>query len=483
MDTKHQPHAAMHAVYDTESFRTIGQELIELLADHLDAVQQQAKPVLSYRSPEEELAFWKEDFKTEASTEMLSFFRTILARSISVHHPHYMGHQVSVPALIGSLSGLVSDVLSNGTAVYEMGMASNAIEKVVTDFVNKQLGYDTTSGGFLTSGGTLANLTALLAARSAKAPTAVWENGHTDQLAVLVSEEAHYCIDRAARIMGLGTQGIIKIPVDDQFQMQTSMLESKLEEAKQQGLHVIALIGCASSTATGAYDDLTALAAFAKQHNIWLHVDGAHGGGVIFSEKYAHLAQGIEQADSVVIDFHKMLLTPALTTALVFKNHKNAYATFQQKAQYLWNAQESTEWYNSGKRTFECTKLMMGMKVYSILKMHGKEVFGKNVTYLYDIAKTFATQLQDHPDFELLTFPQANIVNFRFINCDSTKIDYINDLIHEHIIAEGQFYIVQTTVQSKRFLRVAIMNPLTKAADFTTLLAHIITIYKTSIQA
>ncbi len=463
---------SLQQLYSPSDFREIGHQLVDMLADHLDEVQSQKEnPVLAFKDPEKELAFWKRDMSSDAS--MLDFYQKILDRSIHVHHPRYIGHQVAVPSVISSLSGLVTDVLSNGTGVYEMGMASNALERIVTDFVAKKIGYGPDSAGFLTSGGTLANLTALLAARNAKAPGCVWEEGHNQKLAVLVSEEVHYCIDRAARILGFGSDGIIKVPTNVSYQIETSVLNNYLENAKTKGLTVIAIVGCASSTSTGSYDDLEALAVFAENNNLWFHIDGAHGGGVIFSEKYKYLAKGIDRADSVVIDFHKMLLTPSLNTALIFKQSEDSYKTFEQKAQYLWDSQQSREWYNSGKRTFECTKLMMSLKVYSNLRMYGEDIFEKNINRLYDLGKAFAEIIKNREEFELLIDPEANIVNFRYINTASEDLNYLNSKIREELILSGKFYIVQTMIGEQRYLRTSIMNPLTDEEDFKALLDEI----------
>ncbi|WP_299897252.1 aminotransferase class I/II-fold pyridoxal phosphate-dependent enzyme [uncultured Aquimarina sp.] len=459
-------------LYSPKDFREIGHQLVDMLADHLEQVQSDKDaPVIKYRNPEEELSYWKNDLSS--GSNMMDFYKEILDRSIHVHHPRYMGHQVAVPSVISSLSGLVTDLLSNGTGVYEMGMASNALERIVTDFVSDKIGYGTEAAGFLTSGGTLANLTALLAARKAKAPGLVWEEGHQENLAVLVSEEAHYCIDRAARILGFGAKGIIKVPTNSSFQIDVNVIEEYLEKAEQDGLVVIAIVGCASSTATGSYDDLAALAEIATKHNLWFHVDGAHGAGVVFSEKYKHLAKGIDQADSVVIDFHKMLLTPSLNTALLFKQGEESYKTFEQRAQYLWDSQQSREWYNSGKRTFECTKLMMSLKAYSIIKMYGEDVFEKNINRLYDQGKVFAQTIRNRDGFELLMEPEANILNFRYLKFSDSDLNANNSKIREALLQSGKFYIVQTMINEQRYLRTSIMNPLTTEEDFEALLDEI----------
>ncbi|MBP2833555.1 aminotransferase class I/II-fold pyridoxal phosphate-dependent enzyme [Aquimarina sp. U1-2] len=462
----------LHDVYDSTSFRKLGHQVVDMIADHIEKVQTDINhPVLNYQDPEKELEFWKQDFSSNSTISEV--FRNILDHSISVHHPRYIGHQVSVPALVSGIAGLMSDTLSNGTGVYEMGMASNAIEKIITDLVAKRIGYNTQASGFLTSGGTLANLTALLAARKAKAPSAIWEDGHQEKLAVLVSEEAHYCIDRAARILGMGSDGIIKIPVDDHFRIDTKILDTYYQQAKSDGFTVIAIVGCSCSTSTGSYDNLNALADFAEKYQLWFHVDGAHGGAVLFSNQYQHLVHGISRADSVVIDFHKMLMVPSLNTGLIFKRSEDAYKTFEQKAQYLWDSQHTTEWYHSGKRTFECTKSMMAIKIYAILKTYGEEVFELNVDTLYNLASLFAELIKQRPNFELALQPEANIVNFRYLTAKDENLNAFNSKLREQIVTSGKFYIVQTRLNGNVYLRTSIMNPLTQKSDLIALLDFI----------
>jgi L-2,4-diaminobutyrate decarboxylase len=246
-------------------------------------------------------------------------------------------------------------------------------------------------------------------------------------------------------------------------------LEKYYQEAEEKGFQVIAIIGSACSTSTGSYDNLVEIGQFAKEKNIWFHVDGAHGGAVIFSEKYKYKVNGIAYADSVTIDWHKMLLCPALVTALIFKDNDDSFQTFQQKAQYLWANQTSADWFNSGKRTFECTKLMMSVKVYSLLKTYGEEILSENVTYLYDLAASFKEMIEAHPQFELGVVPESNIVCFRLKNKENIEIQEIRD----GILAKGKFYIVQTKLHEQIYFRVSLMNPLTTIKDLEELLQEI----------
>ncbi|MEM8906514.1 MAG: aminotransferase class I/II-fold pyridoxal phosphate-dependent enzyme, partial [Bacteroidota bacterium] len=405
----------LRKAFAPETFRQQGHQLIDLLADHLEAcLQAIPNQVIPWQAPQEAFEQWKRDYQTSDQSDPLSFFQQLIEQSIYLHHPRYLGHQIAPPVPVAALSGLLSDLLNNGMGVYEMGIGATAIERLVVKEVSHHLGFDQQAGGFLTSGGTLANLTALLAARSLKASAAIWEKGSQKQLAILVSEEAHYCVDRAVRIMGWGTEGIVKVAVDGQFRMRTDLLESTLVKAQKENKEVIAVVGSACSTSTGTYDQLDAIADFCERHQLWFHVDGAHGAAAIFSSKYQHLLQGIHRADSVVMDFHKMMMTPALATGLFFRREQDSYQTFSQKAQYLWEQTQKQEWHNLAKRTFECTKYMMSIKVYSIFRTHGPALFDDFVTTLYDLGQTFAGLIEDHPHFELAVLPQTNILCFRW---------------------------------------------------------------------
>jgi L-2,4-diaminobutyrate decarboxylase len=460
-------------VYSPEKFRQQGHALIDLLANHLDAcLDQKNDPVIRWNLPEDEKNFWHH---FQEHGEITDFFPEVLKHTTHVHHPKYIGHQVCAPAPQAALAGLVSSLLNNGMAVYEMGMAPSALERIITDLLAKKIGFTKEARGILTSGGTLANLTALLAARKVKVTQDVWNEGSTKKLGVMVSAEAHYCVDRAARIMGLGTAGIIKVPVNSDFSINTTLLEKYYTDARNQGIEVFALVGSAPSTATGIYDDLSEIGEFCAQKSIWFHVDGAHGGAAIFSEKYKHTVKGIEKADSVVIDGHKMMLMSTITTALIFREGQYSHTTFSQHADYLLQDSEEEDWYNLAKRTFECTKTMMSLQWFLLLKSYGEAVFDQNVTTLYDLGKAFGALVHKDPKLQLATTPMSNIVCFRFIKegVSNATLDGINQKIRAELLEEGTFYIVQTKIRGVHFLRTTIMNPFTTMTQLEELLTLI----------
>lgn len=463
----------LQKAYNSETFRKQGHELIDKLADHLELNLSGASKNANYwNAPEDELEYWKHYLEQGESKD---FFDHLIQHSIHLHNPKYIGHQINPTLPITGLTGLTMSVLNNGMGIYEMGVAGTSIERIITDLLCNKIGFSKTSTGFLTAGGTLANLTAMLTARKAMVAEDVWKEGHTKKLGVMVSDQSHYCIERAVRIMGLGDDGLVKVPTTNAFTIDINLLEERYNDAKENGIKIFALVGNAPSTATGIYDDLKALAAFCKLKNIWFHVDGAHGGAAIFSETYKPLLEGISEADSVVIDGHKMLMMPALTTALLFKDEIHSYQTFSQKADYLLELSEEKDWYNLAKRTFECTKHMMSIHWYAIIKNYGVSIFDDFVTTLYDSGKHFASIINNDSDFEIAIQPMSNIVCFRYFNSTLTnkQLDKINQTIRKELLEESEYYILQTKLNGLTYLRTTIMNPFTNEVHFNELLSKI----------
>ena len=463
--------------YNPSAFRKHGHELIDLLADYLESVRSDNKPkVFKPFDPDSLFEEWNNNIDKESSFG--EWAKTIIDDSIHLHHPSYMGHQVSPVLPEAALADLLSSFLNNGVGVYEMGSPTVAMERVVIKQLARQLGFDGQADGILTSGGTLGNLTALLAARQIMTGQNAWKNGTGDkQYAFMVSEQAHYCIDRAVKIMGWGEEGILKVPVDDQFCMDTGKLESIYQTAKDQNIEVLGVVGSACSTATGSFDPLAKIGEFCRKFKLWFHVDAAHGGAAAYSSTYSHLLEGIEQADSAIVDFHKMMMCPALVTGLIFKDPSHSYQTFSQKASYLWS-KEDREWFNLGKRTFECTKDMMALKVYVMLKQYGPDLFEEIVDRLFNLGKTFSILIEKHPEFETLIEPKCNIICFRHMQEGVNDLNDHNQRIRRRLIEKGNTFIVQTEINGNVYLRTTLMNVFTGTDELESLLEEISEIAK-----
>jgi L-2,4-diaminobutyrate decarboxylase len=472
------PYSKIPLPFNPEDFRKEGHIIVDILADYLnDAFSGRKMAVLPWNEPDRLAEIFSFDSGGGENESPGSFIRRIIDQSIHIHHPHYIGHQVTSPLPVTVLSQFCTTLLNNGAAIYEMGPVNMAMERNVIEKFASLIGYVKGYDGIFTHGGTAGNLTAMLAARQAKTDYNIWEEGirEGNRPGYMISEQAHYSIGRNVRIMGLGNDSIIRIPVDSHFRMRTDMLEELKNNAEKKGIRVISVVASSCSTATGSYDDLETIADFCEKYGLWMHVDGAHGMGVLFSDKYKKLVKGIERADSIVLDFHKMLLVPALNTLVMFRNGDRSYETFAQKASYLFQKSEKNVWYNSAIRTIECTKSALGIIAYTAMKYYGNSYYREYIESRYDLAVTFAMMVKSDLQFELAVEPESNIVCFRYApqSHNELNLNMLNASIRDKIIKEGSFYIVQAELNGKIWIRLTIINPMTSEDDLKNLLQKI----------
>ncbi len=472
--------ALFQEIFDPERFRRRGHRLIDRLADYLSQTTNPSPDwkALNWRSPEDLLERWRTVFRTSPNPSKLpALVDELLRDTLHLHHPHYLGHQTSVPAPDAVLAELVAQLLDPGIGVFEQGNAGVVMERILVEQLGAAMGMEGEVGGFLTSGGTLGNLTALLCARAWKAERDVWEQGLGDgRYAFLASEAAHFSVERAVRVMGMGAAGLIRVPVNARHQLEPKALKEAYRSARSEGVRILGVVANACSTAVGAFDPLEEIGAFCRAHDLWFHVDAAHGGAVLFSEKYRSLLRGIEGADSVVLDFHKMFLVPKLCTALVFRQAAHSYGTFRQQASYLWQDDEQPEWYNLGKRTFELTKSYMSLRVFLLWTFFGERLFGTYAERQFDLAKAFARRIARRPHFEMpLPEPEANIVCLRYrpAGLSPEQTDRLNRRIREAVVRDGTFFCVETRLGERHYLRTPLMNPLTTLEHLEAFLDHV----------
>jgi L-2,4-diaminobutyrate decarboxylase len=367
--------------------------------------------------------------------------------------------------------------LNNGSAVYEMGPHSTAMERAVAQWFAGRIGFEAQhADGFFTHGGSAGNLTALLAARQSGTPYDVWEEGIRDasELCVLSSDQTHYSVRRSAQVIGLGGKQVIPIPSDANFRMRVDELEKALRKAKAEGRSILAVIASAGSTATGAIDPLDQIADICAEHGVWYHVDGAHSGAMVVSEKLKPRLKGIERADSVIIDAHKMMLMPALATLVIFKEGRRSFETFSQQANYLFAGADPTEtWFDLAQRTLECTKRSLGLQVYGSLKAYGTDYFASYIEQMFEMGQAFGKRVAARPHWELATEPEGNIVCFRYAPPAIADANAFNARVREVIVKEGSYYIVKTVLRGKTYLRVTIINPRTEMGDLEALLVRV----------
>jgi len=469
------PKSRLRAAFDPERFRSEGHRVIDELADHLlVASRRDSDAVLPWKDPEEQVAEIAA-FGEEPTENLSKAVADVLQRALRQHDPRCMGHQDAVPLPTAALATLVASLLNNDPSTYEIAPGAVALERRILRWTMDEIGYPESSEGILTSGGSLGNLTALLAARQSRAGFDLWEAGdHAGPpLSVLVSNQIHYCVGRAVQMMGWGHEGAVTVPVDDQFRLRVDELGPALDRATRAGRKVIAVVASAGTTASGSFDPLEPIADFCEANGLWLHIDGAHGASAVLSARHRHLVAGIERADSVVWDAHKMMMMPSLMTMVLFRDGRHSYDTFRQEATYLFDGDPEREWYNAGNRTVECTRPAMSVRLHTALQVHGIGVFRDYVARCFDLGARFGEMIEAASDFELPVAPQSNIVCFRYAPPNVEDLDALQRRVRRKIVDEGRYFLVDAELSGKLWLRTTLMNPLTEPSDLEQLLDEI----------
>ncbi|MCK4763584.1 MAG: diaminobutyrate decarboxylase [Candidatus Aminicenantes bacterium] len=400
---------------------------------------------------------------------------------IQVHSPGYMGRQFSGVIPLAGVFDLISSIVNQPSSFYEAGQLPNVVERIMADEFNRFIGWERERFVMVTtSGGSLANLTALLAARNDKFPR-IWSEG-TPALegqprpAVAVSVDAHYSICRAAGILGIGEEQIVRLPINREKQICIKKVRPSLEAAAERGMKVFCMVASAGTTSVGAFDPIDELADIAEEKNIWLHIDGAHGASLLVSDKLRHKLKGIEKADSFSWNAHKMMFVPALCTLLFYKNKEKSYGAFRQDASYVFEKDPDvyTE-FDSAEKNFECTKRPLIMNLWVLWALYGKALFAEKIEYLCRLTGHAYQILKDEPDFETLHQPEANILCFRYLpsNLREGAFPDFQVAIRNRIREEGKFFISKVDIDGVGALRVVLMNHQIDVDHFRMLLYEI----------
>ncbi|MFK8053557.1 MAG: aspartate aminotransferase family protein [Woeseiaceae bacterium] len=471
----------MNSTDDIDNFEAVYQDAFLRIRNELVSQQYGNTKATGYAPLPEILSALQIDHWIGSGGMREESFRGFLDRyleySVKLRHPLHIAHQVSVPDYPSALAAMINGLTNNPMAIYEMGPAAAAIEFSIVNWMLEKIGWvpqplqatieqTNHAAGVLTHGGSLANLTSLLAARARIAPES-WINGVPNDLVVLVPPTSHYSVARAVAILGLGESAIVDLPADELGVVQADGIPALLQSITASGRRCMAVIGNACATATGLHDPIDRMADVCEQAQVWFHVDACHGASALLSPPDVFRLKGIERADSVVWDMHKMLQVPAICAAVLFRDAVSFEEAFHQDASYLAYGRD-VDSYDSLPRAVECTKAALGFKVFMNLAWRGEAALGQYVHERYQMTKRFWQLLQQTPDFECPYEPETNILCFAYGNEDD-----LQQQIRDRMVKDGIAHITSAKVAGRHWLRVTVMNPLSDESVFNTLLNHI----------
>jgi L-2,4-diaminobutyrate decarboxylase len=397
---------------------------------------------------------------------LAEFIRRYLDLTVRLHHPGSLAHQVAVPHPAAAMAMLVEGVTNNPMGIYEMGPAAVGIEAFLVDWMISKVGWTGATGGVFTHGGSLANLTALVAARSRFDGTA-WTKGCRGDLALIASADCHYSVARAAGILGIGEENVYSLPVDPAGGVIPAEIRGVIERARLEGKRPFALVANACSTATGTFDPLREIAGICREHGLWLHVDGAHGASALLSQRHRWRLEGVELADSLTWDAHKLLCTPGLCTAVLVRDAATLDTAFHEDASYLFHSKPQPG-FDFIHRTVECSKAALGLRLFTVLAALGEGGIASYIDRQFELTRQAYELLRGVPGLECPVEPQSNILCFRVAGEDEEQLR-----VRDRLLAEGDFHLSTAVVGGRRYLRVVLTNSVTTLDDMRRLAGRV----------
>lgn len=405
--------------------------------------------------------------------------QTIFDLSRHNGHPRFFGYVASPSTPIGAYADLIAGALNANITCWRSGPAGTELEHLVVRWLGVLIDYDANAKGLLTSGGSMANMIAMLVASRRKlgkeaARKGLWNFGAP--LVVYASEEAHMSIAKAADIIGLGRDQVHVVECDDQQRMRPDSLRVQIESDLREGLRPCCVVASAGTVNTGVVDPLEAIATIAHEFDLWFHVDGAYGAPGVLDKQKKHLFRGLERADSVSLDPHKWLYVPVDAGCLLFRDPKPVKTTFStEDADYIkvhgHSDDEAFAYWDYG---VELSRRFRALKVWLTLSYYGVRRIAQAVSDDIALAAYMGELVFGAEDFELLAPVELSICCFRYIpagwKTSDPRLDRLNERIMSRVQTSGRAYLSNATINGRFALRACITNFRTTKSDIELML-------------
>jgi aromatic-L-amino-acid decarboxylase len=404
------------------------------------------------------------------------FRRSVLPYPWGNVHPRFWGWVNGTGSPSGALAELATAIINTNAGGGHQ--AAPYVEEQVIDWCKAMVGFPADASGVLVTGGSVANLVALAAARDVSDPriteegVGVLAGGAT----FYASAQTHNSVDKAVRLLGLGQRGLRSIPVDAEFRIDLAALRQAIAEDRGAGRKPLCVIGNAGTVNTGAIDDLTALADLCRSEGLWFHVDGAFGALAAISERLRPLVRGMERADSIAFDLHKWLYMPYDVGCVLVRDREAHRRPFAAKASYLAREARGAapNDHDPGSLGPELSREFRGLKVWMLLKEHGLAKYARLIEQNVDQAQYLAVLAHRHAELELMAPVPLNVVCLRYVGSqEGERLDAINREVLIRIQERGIAVPSGTTLSGRFAIRVAITNHRSRREDFDVLVGAI----------
>ncbi len=457
---------------DRETMRRLGHRVTDVVAEHLATIRDE--PVIA-SLPRSELRRALARPAPRKGIEFEELLSTLQESVFPYHarepHPGFLAYVPSCP----TFPAVVGDWLATGynffAGVWPVATGPNELEMVVLDWFCDWMGMPPGSGGILTSGGSGANLTAVVAARHAR----VTAGCDISRLTVYTSAQAHSSVTRAAWIAGIPRENVRAVAIDDEFRMIALDLDHAVAADRAAGSTPFMVVASGGTTNTGAVDPLHEIADFCVAEKLWLHVDAAYAGFAALTAEGKRALSGLERADSLTLDPHKWLFVPFECGCLLVREPAKLEAAFRITPEYLKDVQASDEEVNFADRGEQLTRYSRALKVWLSVNYFGTEAIAGAIQDAMDRARLMEELVRNSRNFEILSRAQFGIVCFRArpAGRDLSSLDELNDRISARVVAEGRFLISSTRLGGAFSLRICTLGFRTTTDDIRALFAAI----------
>ena len=454
----------------SDELRDWGNSVIQLMADYYNELRD--RTVYRHTSSREIRDRLDATLPTKGAglDELLKVFReTIIPFSRQNAHPRMFGYVQSPGTPLAAFADLLASTLNANLTVWRSAPAPVELERLTIDWIRQILGFNPGAGGLFVSGGSMANLAAIAAARQAK-------NFSPGPLRMYASSETHFSIAKAAALLGIGRQNVQDVAVDERFKIRVDDLVARITADLEAGHVPFCVIANAGTVNTGAVDPLAEIREVANRFQLWMHVDGSYGAFAVLAESARKLFAGIEQADSIALDPHKWLYLPVDVGCVIYRSPEIARAAFAHEAEYTRiigeKADEAFAFWDYGP---ELSRRFRALKVWMLLKGVGLESLSEAIENNLACARYFESMVRESDDFEMIAPVELSIFCFRHVpiqlrsESDET-IDAFNERLLVALQRDGSSYLSNATLGGRFALRGCVLNYRTTLRDMKILL-------------
>lgn len=461
-----------------EDFKIIGYQLVDAISNFIGTIKE--KPVTTAETPKQIQQLLGNATLPEEGTNVSEIVARstdlLLQHSLLNGHPKFFGYITSSPTPIGALADFLAATVNPNVGANILSPMATAIEKQTVKWLSEFIGASPSCGGILVSGGNMANFTAFLAARTAKAPKTLKEDGLANTAGEMVfycSKATHTWMEKAAVLFGHGTKAIRWIATDAENRMKTEILVQTINEDLKLGKKPFLVIGNAGDVSTGVVDNLSAIASICKEYDLWFHIDGAYGIPAAIVPEYKNMFEGILEADSIALDPHKWLYSPLEAGCTLVKNPQHLIDTYSSHpAYYNFSSHEDEPSLNYYEFGFQNSRGFRALKVWMALQQVGRNGYIQMIGDDIALAKVLFEEAKQHSELEAITH-NLSITTFRYVPTVSAQnekeseeyLNRLNEMLLNKLQEAGEVFLSNAVVGEKYCLRACIVNFRTSKKD------------------